>query len=158
MDAIALLNALDVIRNEKVYQERLNNLAEAKAKLDTSQYIVETVEIAQARLDEANRLLAQYKKQLVDAKQEIEDLRSERLHDVVIREDNVKESERRLQEQREEITRQEIKLKFQFEEFKKQQQALAQRNKDYDDMVKETSKVKETYQQKIEQLRKIIGV
>ena len=82
MDALALLNALDVIRNEGVYQKRLNDLAEAQAKLDTSQYIVETVEVANARLDEANRLLEKHRDMIENFDKQMESERKKKLADI----------------------------------------------------------------------------
>ena len=158
MDALALLNALDVIRNEGVYQERLNALAEAQAKLDTSQYIVETVEVANVRLDEANRLLEKHREMLEKADKDIEELRITRLADVAKleaklndRQNSLGESEKRLKREREVLEQERAAVA-------KTQAQLAYSVADYDARRIESQKVIEDYSKKVEQLRTIIGI
>src|SRR3990167_603078 len=85
-DAIELLNAFDIIKNETLYSKRLQSLADAQAELNKSKFIVETVEVAQARFDEANRLLEQARKRIEGLDHEIEDTRKQRLADIVNKE------------------------------------------------------------------------
>src|SRR3990167_4722928 len=81
-DAIELLNAFDIIKNETLYSKRLQKLADAQAELNQSEYIVKTVEVAQARFDEANRLLEQARTRIEGLDNEIEDIRKKKLIDI----------------------------------------------------------------------------
>lgn len=79
MDSLELLNVLDVIKNEEVYTKRLNQLKEHQAKLDTSKYIVSTVEQAQEiseraqeREDKAKKLVDKLEADLKKVRSEIE--------------------------------------------------------------------------------------
>lgn len=157
MDALALLNALDVIRNEKAYQERLNTLAEAKAALETTQYIVETVEVAQARLDEANNLLEKHRKMMSDATAEIAALKDQKLKDVTTKElavdarlKQVREAEKAIKEQQQ---YQEVERK----KLQELQTSLAVQNESIQRHLEESTEIRNTYIRKLNELKHIVN-
>lgn len=157
MDALALLNALDVIRNEKTYQERLNSIADAQAKLDTSGYIVETVEIANARLEEANRLLEQYRKQISMATEEISKLRVEKLKDLDAREITVAKKELSAAASFKQIKEQLEVMEIERQKLVDLQKQLAVKNEDIQKHLQESTDIRNTYIRKINELKHIVN-
>ena len=155
-DAIELLNAFDIIKNETLYSKRLQKLADAQAELTKSEYIVKTVEIAQARLDEANRLLEQARDRIAKLDSEIEATRKKKLADIVELEaaldSRVKELDQRankLNVKRQELTQEQSDLM-------KGQKALSLTSSEYEQRRSDLNKREEILMNKLEQLRKII--
>ena len=157
MDALALLNALDVIRNEETYQKRLNAIAEAQAVLDTSEYIVDTVEVANARLDEANRLLDKHRQMMENADKVIEELKKERLSDVEKKLEDLANQEQKLVLKNKELDKQRLVLQDLEYKTDKTRQQLAYSVADYDQRRVEAQQTVELYNAKVDKLRDIIG-
>ena len=157
MDAIELLNAFDIIKNESLYSQRLQTIADAQTQLNTSKYIVETVEIAQARLDEANRLLEKHRVMWDKVSSELEVERTKRLEDIL-------EKEIKLQQKLNEVVKQEAVVEASFDKLRKEQAELIKTQKSLDihkseseQVQKEARKQQEFYESKLEQLRQLIG-
>src|SRR3990167_8039305 len=155
-DAIELLNAFDIIKNETLYSKRLQKLADAQAELTKSEYIVKTVEIAQARLDEANRLLEQARDRIAKLDSEIEATRKKKLADIVeldaALDSRVKELDQRankLNVKRQELTQEQSDLM-------KGQKALSLTSFEYEQRRSDLNKREEILMNKLEQLRKVI--
>ena len=155
-DAIELLNAFVIIKNETLYSQRLQKLADAQAELSTSEYIVATVEIATARLDEANRLLDQYRKKMQELDSEIEATRTKRFADIVnleqaldVRKKELDKLTSQLNIQRQDLKQEQLKLE-------KDQKALQHSINDYDQRRLDVNKKEGNFMMKLEQLRKII--
>ena|SRR3990167_8786133 len=155
-DAIELLNAFDIIKNETLYSNRLQKLADAQAELTKSEYIVKTVEIAQARFDEANRLLEQARVRMVNLDREVEETRKKKLEDVVKLEaaldKRTKELDQlasKLNTQRQELMSDQVKLTM-------GQKALALTSSEYEERRTDLNKKEEVLMFKLEQLRKVI--
>lgn len=157
MDALALLNALDVIRNESVYQKRLNDLAEAQAKLDTSEYIVETVEIANIRLEEANRLLEKHREMIENAEREIAKLRIEKLADLVKSQEELDNKIARMVQSEKDLKSQQKSLEYEQNQLDKLRQQLQYSVADYDARRVEHQTASADYHARIEKLRNILG-
>ena len=155
-DAIELLNAFDIIKNETRYSQRLQKLADAQAELSTSEYIVQTVEIAQARLEEANRLLAQYRSKIENLDKEIEDTRTKRFADVVALEKALDTRKKDLDKLTGSLNQQRQVLQYDQTQLVKDQKALQHSIDDYDQRRLEINKKAEYFTSKLEQLRKVI--
>ena len=155
-DAIDLLNAFDIIKNETLYSQRLQKLADAQAELSTSEYIVQTVEIAQARLEEANRLLAQYRSKIENLDKEIEDTRTKRFADVVALEKALDTRKKDLDKLTGSLNQQRQALQYYQTQLVKDQKALQHSIDDYDQRRLEINKKAEHFTSKLEQLRKVI--
>ena len=155
-DAIELLNAFDIIKNETLYSQRLQKLADAQAELNTSQYIVQTVEMAQARLDEGNRLLEQYRSKMAKIEPEIEELRKQRFSDVVQLEKALDSRKKELDQLAGTLNKQRQELSYDQNQLHKDQQAFQNSVLDYDERRLAVNKKEENFLLKLEQLRKII--
>lgn len=86
MDAAELLNVLDIVKHEETYTKRLNEIKEAQKKLDQTQDIVDTIELANRHLERATAIRAQAEKELDKVKKESEQIRSQALAGIADRE------------------------------------------------------------------------
>ena len=155
-DAIELLNAFDIIKNETLYSQRLQKLADAQAELNTSEYIVQTVEIAQARLEEGNKLLEQYRSKMANLDREIEDERKKRFADVVALEKALDSRKRDLDKLASELNQQRQQLHYDQSLLEKAQKAHQHSIDDYVQRRLDVNKKEEHFISKLEQLRKIM--
>ena len=155
-DAIELLNAFDIIKNETLYSKRLQKLADAQAELTKSEYIVKTVEIAQARLDEANRLLEQSRSRIDGLDKEIEETRKQKLADVVKVEQELNSRKKGLDVLANDLNQQRQQLHYENEQLIKSQKALQHSIDDYVQRRLDVNKKEEALMFKLEQLRKVI--
>lgn len=86
MDAAELLNVLDIVKHEETYTKRLNEIKEAQKKLDQTQDIVDTIELANRHLERATAIRAQAEKELAKVKNESEQIRNQALAGIADRE------------------------------------------------------------------------
>ena len=155
-DAIELLNAFDIIKNETLYSKRLQALADAQAHLNESKFIVETIEIAQARLDEANRLLEQAQTRRDKFDVELEQERIARLKDVSQLEEKLDKRTKELDALASKLNVQRQEVAYDEGKLEKGQKALQHSIEDYDQRRLEVNAREEKFMAKLEQLRKII--
>ena len=163
LDAVELLNVLDIIKNETIYSERLatlkesqNELKKIQEELNTSKYIVETVEIAQNKLDKADELLKEYQAKLRNVQSEIEIERTNKLADIVEREAKLDVKLDEISKREHDINMQLNQLRHLQVELKKANDILAAHRSESDKLRKEAQATKDLYENKREQLRKII--
>lgn len=155
-DAIELLNAFDIIKNETLYSQRLQKLADAQAELNKSEYIVKTVEVAQARLEEANRLLEQARTRIDGLDHEIEETKKQRYAEVKELEDTLTSRKKDLDKLAGSLNQQRQTLQYDKEQLAKGQKALQASVDDYDQRRLDLLKREEAMQMKLNQLRTII--
>ena len=155
-DAIELLNAFDIIKNETLYSQRLQKLADAQAELSKSEFIVKTVEVAQARFDEANRLLEQARARMEKIELEIEEERKKRLAEVTALEKLEEARKKDLDKLANTLSQQRQQLNYDQTQLVKGQNALQHSIDDYDQRRLEVNAREEKFNAKLEQLRKII--
>jgi len=155
-DAIELLNAFDIIKNETLYSKRLQKLADAQAELNQSEYIVKTVEVAQARFDEANRLLEQARKRMDNLEVEIENTRKKKLADITEQEKLLAERTFNLDTLAGSLNQTKQELQYNQTGLDKAQKAYQHSILDYDQRRLELNKREDAMNLKLEQLRKVI--
>lgn len=163
LDAVELLNVLDIIKNETIYSERLATLKESQTELkkiqeelNTSRYIVETVEIAQNKLDKADELLKEYQAKLRNVESEIEIERTNKLVDITEREAKLDVKLNEITKREQDVNLKLNQLRHLQVDLKKAQDALVAHRSESDKLRKEAQATKDLYENKREQLRKII--
>ena len=82
MDALAIITALDYIKNEEVYIERFNKIKAEQVKLEQLRNINSTIEEIQVKLEQVEALKAVHTEKLKQADIEIDKLRTSRLVDL----------------------------------------------------------------------------
>ena len=157
MDALALLNALDVIRNQEEYQSRLQSLVDAQDKLNTSQYIVETVEVAQARLEEANRLLEKHRQLMADAEVDIEKERIVKLQDLTDKEVLLEKKQQELNALAQKLREQSQNLEQEQRKLESVRAAQATRNEAVQQHLQESTDIRNKYLRKLDELKSIVN-
>jgi hypothetical protein len=156
-DAIELLNAFDIIKNETLYSHRLQKLADAQAELNTSKYIVETVEIAQARLEEANDLLAKHRNLISNSETEIEKLKQDKLKELLKKEDSLRVLEQKLRAE-EKLVKEQLELnKVERRELSSLQAQLVIKNEEIQKHLQESTDIRNTYIRKTNELKSIVN-
>ena len=155
-DAIELLNAFDIIKNETLYSKRLQKLADAQAELNQSEYIVKTVEVAQARFDEANRLLEQARTRIEGLDNEIEDIRKKKLIDITEQEQLLNKRQKELDKLSGSLNQKRQEVQYDRDVLEKSQKAHQHSIDDYDQRRLDLNQREEKMQVKLDQLRKVI--
>jgi hypothetical protein len=157
MDAIDLLGVLDVIRNEKLYNERLQKIAEATEKLKESQLIADTLEMAHRRVEEAKQLRQ-------EAAQEAQEIVDKAEVDVAKRSAVLAEKEQEVAKREQDFESRRIEIEARFTKARAmQKEAIAKENACKDLEVKlqeqlvEVNKLKQYYFEKVEAFKLVIG-
>ena len=148
---------LNIISNDVVYTNRLAELKEERAKLDKSQHIVSTVALAEMKLEEASEFRQKYLAKLNAANKEIEEVRKNRLEDVVTREAKIKERTLYLNGLEQTVAKRFVELRSSENEIKKQSENFARLRVKYEEATLETEKVRAYFTEKVRALQDIIG-
>ena len=157
MDALAIIQALDYIKNEEVYRERLKNIQEAEERLEGIREICSTVEDAKEQLKRSHELTstaqAEAKKITETADEYYKDKQLEiekRLKEIAVRETALKEYDQVLKDQQAKVRvdgLQNVKLKEELEAFKNETQKKVQ----------EAYDTRALYSKKLDELKRIVN-
>lgn len=116
------LNLLDIIKNEKVYTERLQKLKDEQEKLGEYRYIADTMEKANTILSAAKRKEEEASARLKSLPQEIEELKNKELEVVNKKRLVLDEKLKKIEASEESITKK-------LEEYRQLSQEIEERRK-----------------------------
>lgn len=158
MDSLELLQILDVIRNEKLYNERLDVLRKAEEAFKEQKLVAKTLEIAQKKLDEAKQILEQasLEGKIVIEKAQLE--ANNRLIVATEKEAMVAQKEIEFGKRKQEIEQMYKDTRMLKNEIATQEMVLRSRYEKLAEEQSEVRKIKEEYFAKMQSLRNVMGL
>ena len=157
MDALAIIQALDYIKNEEVYKQRLSELQEEKKSLEDIKKICSNVEDSVLKVKQADEIKSKAQAEATKAKEmadkyfEEKQLEIEkRLKEVVAKEQQLKEYDKILKDQQSTVRTESLqnkKAREELEVFKNETQKKVQ----------EAYDTRALYSKKLDELKRIVN-
>lgn len=157
MDALAIITALDYIKNEEVYIERFNKIKAEQVKLEQLRNINSTIEEIQVKLEQVEALKAVHTEKLKQADIEIDKLRTSRLVDLDERDNRSKIKQIDSDNREQILTNLSEKLRIREQELHKERQQLDAYRNDVEQRSREAQTKFDLYNTKLDQLRTLLN-
>ena len=157
MDALELLNVLDIIKNQDVYEKRFENLKAEQEKLQSLKDIVATVEQAKQKLMEAWALRDKHADELEKFTKETTRIREAKLVDLAKREELVSQREEEVALDKKGLASKLLELHADRQVLTKEQKILAMHKEETELLRKDTQKLANEYHSKIAKLRDLLN-
>lgn len=158
MDSLELLQILDVIRNEKLYNERLDVLRKAEEAFKEQKLIAETLKMAQKRLEEAKDIVAKANKKYDDIVAQAEVEATKRLAEASEKEASLARKEEEFHKRRMEIEEKFKEARAMRNESVMHKEAIASGYRKLAEDQVALNRVRDEYYEKVNALRTVMGV
>ena len=157
MDALAIIQALDYIKNEEVYKQRLSELQEEKKSLEDIKKICSNVEDSVLKVKQADEIKSKAQVEAIKAKEmadkyfEEKQLEIEkRLKDVAAKEQQLKEYDQVLKDQQAKVRAEGLSNKLVREQFIANQEEVQKHLHD-------SHELRNLYSKKLDELKRIVN-
>ena len=157
MDALAIIQALDYIKNEDVYKDRLKNIQEAEQKLEHIREICTNVEESVLKVKQADEIKSKAQVEATKAKEmadkyfEEKQLEIEkRLKDIAAKEQQLKEYDQVLKDQQAKVRAEGLSNKLVREQFIANQEEVQKHLHD-------SHELRNLYSKKLDELKRIVN-
>lgn len=157
MDALAIIQALDYIKNEEVYKKRLTAIQEQQTKLEKIQEICSTVEDAQKQLQEANVIKDKAVQKADQTKKETDEYYTSKMLEIEHKLEELNQHDVELTAREQALKDQQIHVRNEQEQLLKERRHLAQQTSQVQKHLEESNVVRTLYSTKLNELRALVN-